>query len=125
MISIQWDGTDTKVHAKISGITTYGSIPMHKGKPAIDACIIPEELGSDDARENNPPSPASEIWISPKVKEPSQKSTTIFTALPYHPPERPSAYQLQMQAVQHSHHDNSQRLVVNFQFGQPTDKDSL
>ena len=66
LISIQWDGTDTKVHAKISGITTYGSIPMHKGKPAIDACIIPEELGSDDARENNPPSPASEIWLSPK-----------------------------------------------------------
>jgi hypothetical protein len=66
LISIQWDGTDTKVHATISGITTYGSIPMHKGKPAIDACVIPESLGSDDARENNPPSPASEIWLSPK-----------------------------------------------------------
>lgn len=66
LISIQWDGTDTKVHAKISGITTYGSIPMHKGKPAIDACIIPDQLASDDARENNPPSPASEIWLSPK-----------------------------------------------------------
>lgn len=66
LISIQWDGTDTKVHAKISGITTYGSVPMHKGKPEIDACMLPETLGSDDARENNPPSPASEIWLSPK-----------------------------------------------------------
>lgn len=66
LISIKWDGTDQKSHAKISGITTYGSIPQHKGKPAIDACIIPESLGEDEARENNPPSPASEIWLSPK-----------------------------------------------------------
>lgn len=66
LVSIKWDGTDQKSHIKISGITTYGSIPQHKGKPAIDACIIPESLGDDEARENNPPSPASEIWLSPK-----------------------------------------------------------
>ena len=66
LISIKWDGTDQKSHAKINGITTYGSIPQHKGKPAVDACIIPESLGDDEARENNPPSPASEIWLSPK-----------------------------------------------------------
>ena len=66
LISIKWDGTDQKSHAKINGITTYGSIPQHKGKPAVDACVIPESLGDDDARENNPPSPASEIWLSPK-----------------------------------------------------------
>jgi hypothetical protein len=66
LVSIQWDGTDQKTHVKVSGITTYGSIPMHKGKPLADACIVPEELGTDDARENNPPSPASEIWLSPK-----------------------------------------------------------
>lgn len=67
LISIKWDGTDQKVHAKISGITTFGSIAMYKGKPvAEDACIIPEELGDTDAKENNPPSPASEIWLSPK-----------------------------------------------------------
>jgi len=66
LVSIKWDGTDQKSHVKISGITTYGSIPQHKGKPAIDACIIPESLGDDEARENNPPSPASEIWLSPK-----------------------------------------------------------
>lgn len=66
LISIKWDGTDQKAHAKINGITTYGSIPQHKGKPDLDACIIPESLGDDEARENNPPSPASEIWLSPK-----------------------------------------------------------
>ena len=66
LISIKWDGTDQKSHAKISGITTYGSIAMYKGKPAVsDACIVPEEL-DDAAKENNPPSPASEIWLSPK-----------------------------------------------------------
>jgi Tol biopolymer transport system component len=27
LISIRWDGTDEKVHAKITGITTYGSTP--------------------------------------------------------------------------------------------------
>jgi Tol biopolymer transport system component len=74
LISIKWDGTDQKTHAKISGITTYGSIPMYKGKPvAADACIIPEELGDSDAKENNPPSPASEIWLSPKGEKDSAK----------------------------------------------------
>ena len=66
LISIKWDGTDQKVHAKISGITTYGSIAMHKGKPMADPCIVPDELATEDARENNPASPASEIWLSPK-----------------------------------------------------------
>ena len=69
LISMQWDGTDQKTHARISGITTYGSVPMHKGRPDIDACIIPESLGDDEARENNPPSPASEIWMSPKGEQ--------------------------------------------------------
>ncbi len=27
LISVRWDGTDEKVHAKITGITTYGSNP--------------------------------------------------------------------------------------------------
>ncbi len=66
LISIKWDGTDQKVHAKISGITTYGSIAMYKGKPMVDPCIVPQELTTEDARENNPASPASEIWLSPK-----------------------------------------------------------
>lgn len=66
LVSIKWDGTDQKSHVKISGITTYGSIPQHKGKPVIDACIIPESLGDDEARESSWTSPASEIWLSPK-----------------------------------------------------------
>lgn len=67
LISINWQGGDQKIHAKITGITTYGSIPMHKGKPAVqDACIVPEIFGEEEARENNPPSSASEIWLSPK-----------------------------------------------------------
>jgi Tol biopolymer transport system component len=66
LISIKWDGTDQKVHAKISGITTYGSIAMYKGKPMVDPCIVSQELTTEDARENNPASPASEIWLSPK-----------------------------------------------------------
>ena len=67
LISINWQGGDQKVHAKITGITTYGSVPMHKGKPAVhDACIVPEIVGEEGAKENNPPSSASEIWLSPK-----------------------------------------------------------
>jgi Tol biopolymer transport system component len=67
LVSINWDGGDQRTHAKITGITTYGSIPMHKGKPAVeDACIVPETFGEEDAKENNPPSSASEIWLSPK-----------------------------------------------------------
>ena len=80
LISIKWDGTDQKSHAKINGITTYGSIPQHKGKPAVDACVIPESLGDDDARENNPPSPASEIWLSPKGEKAIAKvNNNIYT----------------------------------------------
>lgn len=80
LVSIKWDGTDQKSHIKISGITTYGSIPQHKGKPAIDACIIPESLGDDEARENNPPSPASEIWLSPKGEKAIAKvNNNIYT----------------------------------------------
>ena len=80
LISIKWDGTDQKSHAKINGITTYGSIPQHKGKPAVDACVIPESLGDDEARENNPPSPASEIWLSPKGEKAIAKvNNNIYT----------------------------------------------
>lgn len=67
LVSIKWDGTDQQTHAKINGITVYGSIPTHKGMPVQeDACMLPESLGEDETRENNPPSPASAIWLSPK-----------------------------------------------------------
>jgi imidazolonepropionase-like amidohydrolase/Tol biopolymer transport system component len=67
LISIQWDGGDEKEIAKISGITTFGSIPEHRGKPLADPCIIPEIMEEDDAaKENNPPSNANNILLSPK-----------------------------------------------------------
>ena len=82
LISVKWDGTDQRVHAKISGITVYGSIPTHKGKPAHeDACFVPESLAVDEARENNPPSPASEIWLSPKGEKAIAKVNNTLYAV--------------------------------------------
>ena len=67
LISIQWDGGDEKEIAKISGITTFGSVPEHRGKPMADPCVIPEVMDEDDAaKENNPPSSANNILLSPK-----------------------------------------------------------
>lgn len=69
LISIQWDGGDEKVLAKITGITTFGSIPLHNGKPAGDPCIIPEVFEEDaDAKEVNPPTSAAVILMSPAGK---------------------------------------------------------
>jgi imidazolonepropionase-like amidohydrolase/Tol biopolymer transport system component len=68
LLSIQWDGGDEKEIAKITGITTFGSVPTHNGKPAGDPCMIPQVLAEDDeaAKENNPPSNAASILMSPK-----------------------------------------------------------
>jgi hypothetical protein len=67
LISIQWDGGDEKEIAKISGITTFGSVPEHRGKPLADPCVIPEVFDADEAaKENNPPSSANNILLSPK-----------------------------------------------------------
>ena len=49
LISIQWDGGDEKEIAKISGITTFGSVPEHRGKPLAEPCVIPEVFYSDEA----------------------------------------------------------------------------
>ncbi|MEI7959917.1 MAG: amidohydrolase family protein [Chitinophagaceae bacterium] len=70
LLSIAWDGTDEKEIAKITGITTFGSIPEHRGKPAADACIVPQVIEEEDdaAKENNPPSNANNIYISPLGK---------------------------------------------------------
>jgi len=52
---------------KISGITTFGSVPEHRGKPLADPCVIPEVFDADEAaKENNPPSSANNILLSPK-----------------------------------------------------------
>lgn len=63
LISIRWDGTDEKVHLKLTGITTYGSsvdmIHAHDGSHDI----LPD---SETAwRENSKASSPSEIRISP------------------------------------------------------------
>ena len=65
LISIKWDGTDEKIHAKITGITTYGtSIAYSKGKPVLNDCLL-QETDETDAKEVNPPSNAGQINISP------------------------------------------------------------
>ncbi len=67
LISIKWDGTDEKIHAKITGITTFGtSVAYYKGKPAINDCLLNEMEVDDDAKEVNPPSNAAQINISPE-----------------------------------------------------------
>ena len=71
LLSIQWDGSDEKEIVKITGITTFGSIPQHNGKPAGDPCMLPQMVSEDldeAAKENNPPSNAASIIMSPLGK---------------------------------------------------------
>ena len=66
LLSIQWNGTDEKVHAKITGITTYGTHLQHAKHGAItDNCMIKED---DTEMENTLPSPAGQITLSPSGK---------------------------------------------------------
>lgn len=65
--SIKWDGTDEKILAHVSGITTYGSIPTKFGRPDPSKmqCITKEEDDPDNAKEVNLPSTASVMTMSP------------------------------------------------------------
>ncbi|ULQ55711.1 amidohydrolase family protein [Flavihumibacter rivuli] len=63
LVSIQWDGTDEKVHAKITGITTYGMSNFQNGRPVMDKCILTE--ASAEAMELTMPSNAAFIKMSP------------------------------------------------------------
>ncbi|MDB5230289.1 MAG: amidohydrolase [Chitinophagaceae bacterium] len=66
LITVKWDGTDEKILAKISGITTYGTIRYNTtGKPYPMADCILKEDDEDFAQEVNPPSNASQINMSP------------------------------------------------------------
>jgi len=67
LISIQWDGGDEKEIVKITGITTFGSIAQHKGKPVADVLDLGNEE-DDAAKENNPASNANTILMSPLGK---------------------------------------------------------
>jgi len=59
LISIRWDGTDEKLHLKLTGITTYGSSDVFGEEHGI----LPSEI--EGWRENNRASRPQEIRISP------------------------------------------------------------
>lgn len=68
LLSIRWDGTDEKVHARVSGITTYGisnlknDIHNHDVKGG-DFCMLSEKVA--EAMEVQMPSTADQINMSP------------------------------------------------------------
>jgi imidazolonepropionase-like amidohydrolase len=66
LVSIQWDGSDEKVHAKITGITTYGMSHFQNGNPSVDACIL--TAANAEAMEMQLPSNASQIKMAPDGK---------------------------------------------------------
>jgi Tol biopolymer transport system component len=79
LISIKWDGTDTKTHAKITGITTYGSVADADGEHgkkntyvmgkymggfnSVNHCMLPENASSREPQ--NMPTPAGVILMAP------------------------------------------------------------
>ncbi|MBX9783713.1 MAG: amidohydrolase family protein [Chitinophagaceae bacterium] len=89
LISVRWDGTDIKVHARISGIVTYGTaadadnhqhnnnnvdeqtaapVKYVMGKPmmnpdAVSYCMLPEASGNREPQ--NMPTPAGIILMAP------------------------------------------------------------
>ena len=91
LISVRWDGSDLKIHARITGITTYGAVadaddhnhgaanndeektisPIKyvMGKPimnttnAVNYCMLPE--GASNREPQNMPSPAGTILMAP------------------------------------------------------------
>ncbi|HVM87734.1 MAG TPA: amidohydrolase family protein [Puia sp.] len=69
LLSIKWDGTDEKKIARVTGITTYGSIPTKNGRPDASKmkCIADEsQLDDDKERELNLPSSAIVVTMSPE-----------------------------------------------------------
>ena len=62
LLSVDWDGNDERIIAKITGITTYG-ISYYKGKPVIENCLLSE--ADAQAMEVSTPSPAGQINMSP------------------------------------------------------------
>ncbi|WP_035483823.1 amidohydrolase family protein [Algoriphagus marincola] len=84
LMSIKWDGTDEKTHAKITGITPFGSVlDPHEnhdheslndfryvmGKPfsnaaALNYCMLPEGASAQEPQMR--PSSASSIFMAPK-----------------------------------------------------------
>lgn len=68
LISIRWDGTDEKVHAKVTGITTFGISNLKDDEHrhelnARDFCLLTEKVAQ--AMELQTPTPAGQITLSP------------------------------------------------------------
>ena len=82
LLSVKWDGTDEKIHARITGITPFGSAadPEHAGHghsqdvryvmgkafsnaDAVNYCMLPE--GSNSREPNMMPASASTIYMAP------------------------------------------------------------
>lgn len=66
LLSIRWDGTDLKQHVKVTGITTYGSNPEDDHFNKFEHGLLSENY---DVKENNPPTPASQINMAPSGNE--------------------------------------------------------
>ncbi len=67
--SMRWDGTDEKDHVSISGIKTYSLADLEDDVKKANGMKTPMELlhpEEHDAKENNPPSRASVIYMAPK-----------------------------------------------------------
>jgi len=92
LISMRWDGTDIKTHARITGITTYGTVadaddhnngvadndadepmannvkyvmgkPIIKNNDAVNYCMLPQ--GASNREPQNMPTPAGTIFMAP------------------------------------------------------------
>lgn len=67
LLSIRWDGTDEKIHLKLTGIETFGSQDVF-GKDHDDATHTAMPSAEDGWRENKKASKPTEIYISPDGK---------------------------------------------------------
>ena len=67
LVSMRLDGTDEKKIAHITGITTYGSIPLKNGRPDAEKmkCTVSETDLEENEREVTLPSAADQITMSP------------------------------------------------------------
>jgi Tol biopolymer transport system component len=67
LVSIKLDGTDEKKIAHITGITTFGTIPMKNGRPDAEKmeCVLDDGEMEISEKEPTLPSPAALITMSP------------------------------------------------------------
>jgi len=66
LVSVNWEGADEKVHATVTGITTFGMMNYKNGRPdpkSMECIMTPEDAA---AQEMNRASQASVVTYSPK-----------------------------------------------------------